>query len=45
MVSPLGLDVASSRAGILAGKSGAATIESFDVSDYSVQFAATMEGL
>ena len=29
MVSPLGLDVASSWAGILAGKSGAATIESF----------------
>ena len=44
MVSPLGLDVASSWAGILAGKSGAATIESFDVSDYSVQFAATVKG-
>lgn len=44
MVSPLGLDVASSWSGILAGKSGAATIETFDVSDYSVQFAATVKG-
>ena len=44
MVSPLGLDVASSWSGILAGKSGAATIEAFDVSDYSVQFAATVKG-
>lgn len=44
MVSPLGLDVASSWSGILAGKSGAATIETFDVSDYSVQFATTVKG-
>lgn len=44
MISPLGLDVASSWSGILAGKSGAATIETFDVSDYSVQFAATVKG-
>jgi 3-oxoacyl-[acyl-carrier-protein] synthase II len=44
MVSPLGLDVTSSWSGILAGKSGAATIEAFDVSDYSVQFAATVKG-
>ncbi|MBL6718705.1 MAG: beta-ketoacyl-ACP synthase II [Pseudomonadales bacterium] len=44
MVSPLGLDVASSWSGILAGKSGAATIETFDVSDYSVQFAASVKG-
>ena len=44
MVSPLGLDVASSWSDILAGKSGAATIETFDVSDYSVQFAATVKG-
>ena len=44
MVSPLGLDVASSWSGILAGKSGVATIETFDVSDYSVQFAATVKG-
>ena len=44
MLSPLGLDVASSWSGILAGQSGAATIETFDVSDYSVQFAATVKG-
>ena len=44
MVSPVGLDVASSWSGILAGKSGAATIETFDVSDYSVQFAASVKG-
>ncbi|MEY3041625.1 MAG: 3-oxoacyl-[acyl-carrier-protein] synthase, partial [Pseudomonadota bacterium] len=43
MLSPLGLDVASSWSGILAGQSGAATIETFDVSDYSVQFAATVK--
>ncbi|MBL6715127.1 MAG: beta-ketoacyl-ACP synthase II [Pseudomonadales bacterium] len=43
MLSPLGLDVASSWSGILAGQSGAATIETFDISDYSVQFAATVK--
>lgn len=35
MVTPLGLDVASTWEGILAGKSGISTIEHFDASDLS----------
>jgi 3-oxoacyl-[acyl-carrier-protein] synthase II len=43
MLSPVGLDVPGTWSNILAGKSGAATIESFDVSDYSVQFSASVK--
>ena len=43
MVSPLGLDVASSWEAILAGKSGVAPIESFDVSAYSTTFSASVK--
>jgi 3-oxoacyl-[acyl-carrier-protein] synthase II len=43
MVSPLGLNVADTWAGILAGKSGAAPIEHFDVSAYSTQFSASVK--
>ena len=38
LISPLGLDVASSWEGILAGRSGITTIESFDVSGYPTRF-------
>ena len=44
MLTPVGLDVASSWEGIRAGRSGAATIEEFDVSDFSVRFAASVKG-
>lgn len=44
MLTPVGLDVASSWEGIRAGRSGAATIEDFDVSDFSVRFAASVKG-
>lgn len=44
MLTPVGLDVASSWEGIRAGRSGAATIEAFDVSDFSVRFAASVKG-
>lgn len=42
MVSPLGHTVESTWENILAGKSGAATIETFDVSAYSTQFSASV---
>jgi 3-oxoacyl-[acyl-carrier-protein] synthase II len=45
MVSPVGHTVAESWASILAGKSGAALIESFDVSAYSTRFSASVRGL
>ncbi len=44
MISPVGLDVASTWEAILAGKSGAARIEAFDVSAYSTQFSASVKG-
>ncbi len=43
MVSPLGLNVADTWEGILAGKSGAAPIEAFDVTAYSTQFSASVK--
>ena len=42
MVSPIGHTVAETWENILAGKSGAALIESFDVSAYSTQFSASV---
>ena len=42
MVSPLGHTVESTWENILAGQSGAATIETFDVSAYSTQFSASV---
>ncbi|GAA5523636.1 3-oxoacyl-[acyl-carrier-protein] synthase 2 [Microbulbifer aestuariivivens] len=44
MVSPLGNTVEETWSGILAGTSGAAPIESFDVSAFSTRFAATVKG-
>src|SRR4029077_16405394 len=44
-VTPLGLDVESSWAGVLAGGSGAAEITQFDHSDYKVHFACEVKGL
>jgi 3-oxoacyl-[acyl-carrier-protein] synthase II len=43
MVSPVGLTVAETWSNILAGKSGAALIDSFDVSAYSTQFSASVK--
>ena len=42
MVSPVGHNVADTWENILAGKSGAAPIEAFDVSAYSTQFSASV---
>lgn len=42
MVSPVGLNVADSWANILAGKSGIAPIEHFDVSEFSVRFGGSV---
>ena len=42
-VTPLGLDVASSWAGICAGKSGAAMIDQFDAEGFSTQFSASVK--
>ena len=42
MVSPVGHTVAETWGNILAGKSGAAPIEAFDVSAYSTQFSASV---
>jgi 3-oxoacyl-[acyl-carrier-protein] synthase II len=44
IVSPVGLNVADTWANILAGKSGAASIETFDVSAYSTQFSCSVKG-
>ncbi|HET7314067.1 beta-ketoacyl-ACP synthase II [Salinisphaera sp.] len=44
MISPLGLDVESSWAGILAGCSGITSIESFDVSKYPTRFGGPIRG-
>ncbi len=43
MVSPVGHTVAETWENILAGKSGAAPIESFDVSAYSTQFSSSVK--
>ena len=43
IVSPVGNNVSDAWGNILAGKSGAAPITSFDVSDFSVRFAATVK--
>jgi 3-oxoacyl-[acyl-carrier-protein] synthase II len=42
-VTPLGNDVESSWANLIAGKSGAAKIEDWDVSDYPVHFACELK--
>ena len=43
MVSPLGNDVETSWANLIAGESGAATIEQFDASEFPVHFAAELK--
>ena len=43
IVSPVGNNVADAWRNLLDGKSGAAPITSFDVSDFSVRFAATVK--
>jgi 3-oxoacyl-[acyl-carrier-protein] synthase II len=43
MVSPLGNDVQTSWARLLAGESGAAEIQAFDHSDYNVHFACELK--
>ena len=43
LVTPVGLNVASSWEAILAGRSGAAPIEAFDVSAYSTHFSASVK--
>lgn len=43
MLTPVGLNVAESWDAILKGRSGAATIEHFDASDYSVRFSASVK--
>lgn len=45
MITALGNSVDETWEGILAGKSGAATIETFDVSAYSTQFSASVRDL
>lgn len=42
-ISPLGNDVKTTWQGILAGKSGAASIEKFDTEKFSTKFAATVK--
>ena len=44
MLTPLGLTMKDSWAGILAGHSGAGPIDFFDVSDYTTQFSASVKG-
>ena len=43
MVSPLGLNVEDTWRNIVAGKSGVAPIDKFDVSAYSTQFSASVQ--
>src|SRR5256884_142055 len=43
MVTPLGNDVATTWANLLAGESGAGPITHFDASDYPVQFACELK--
>jgi beta-ketoacyl-acyl-carrier-protein synthase II len=45
MVSPLGHNVSESWAAVLAGKSGAAPISSFDASAFATQFSASVKNL
>ncbi len=45
MVTPLGNTVASTWEGILAGRSGIATIEHFDATPFTTQFAGNVHGL
>ena len=45
MVSPLGHNVSESWAAVLAGKSGAAPITSFDASAFTTQFSASVKNL
>lgn len=45
LVTPVGNDVASSWAALLAGRSGAARIASFDASGFPVRIAAEVKGL
>ena len=45
LVTPVGNDVASTWASLLAGRSGAATIASFDASGLPVRIAAEVKGL
>jgi len=42
-VTPLGLDVETTWTNLLAGKSGAATITTFDISKYDCRFACTVK--
>ena len=44
MLSPLGLDVASSWQGVLAGKSGIGPLEHMDVSAFSTRFGGPIKG-
>ncbi|HLQ86590.1 MAG TPA: beta-ketoacyl-ACP synthase II, partial [Salinisphaeraceae bacterium] len=44
LISPMGLDVASSWAGICAGQSGIVPIEEFDVSEYPTCFGGPIRG-
>ena len=44
VVSPLGLDVKSTWAGILAGQSGIGPVTHFDVSNFAVKFGGTVKG-
>ncbi|HSU12574.1 beta-ketoacyl-ACP synthase II [Longimicrobium sp.] len=44
LISPVGLDVASSWAALLAGQSGAGPITQFDTTDFKVRFAAEVKG-
>jgi len=44
IVSPLGFDLETYFANLLAGKSGVATIERFDASAYTTQFAGEVRG-
>ncbi len=43
LVTPVGNDVKTSWDNILKGKSGAAKIETFDVSEFSTQFSASVK--
>ena len=44
MLSPLGIDVAQSWSGILAGKSGISSIEHFDVEAFATRFGGSVRG-
>lgn len=44
MISPIGLDVESTWAGIVSGRSGITSIDSFDVSKYPTRFGGPVRG-